>query len=131
VLPAILLLSINSLLTPGIGCLNILNNQPRYGAGIRADSFRIWRCDAVYSYRPSRIPDDPCRSSGTRALTLVRAMKSGGRGGRRGGAAQHGECLRDVRVELGRTPLVAGHSRTGGPARAQNSGLKRASPGVW
>jgi hypothetical protein len=44
--------------------------------------FEFRRCDAAYSYRPSRIPDDPCRSTGTRALTLVRATKSGGRGGR-------------------------------------------------
>ena len=83
--------------------------------------------DAACSYRPTGFSDYTSRSSGARALTLVRMTKSAGFGGRRGWSDQQGECLRDVPVEFGRATLVAAHSRTRRPARAENTSLKRTS----
>jgi hypothetical protein len=91
--------------------------------------FEFRRCDAAYSYRPSRIPDDPCRSSGTRALTLVRATKSGGRGGRRGGLLSTESACAMYALSLDELLSWRGTLAREG-LRGLKIRLKRASPSV-
>ena len=90
-------------------------------------SYAVRCCDARCSYRPPWVPAHACRSSGTRAPSLVRTTKGGSCGGCRGRLDQHRECLRAVRVELGRATFVAAHSRAPRFAGTTNTGLERTS----